>query len=91
VISSSSCLYRYDLFGSEFYLVDVGTTLRNITETTLGYMAKERKEWISDITWDKTDGRRLLKAQICRGRDLSEQRKRLLSEDYRSLDKGVKC
>jgi hypothetical protein len=38
----------------------------------------------------KDKDRRLLKAQICRGRDLSEQQKRLLSEEYRLLDKEVK-
>jgi hypothetical protein len=68
----------------------IKTTLRNIIESTLGYMDKERKEWISNITWDKINRRRLLKAQICRGQDLSEQQKRLLSEEYRSLDKEVK-
>jgi hypothetical protein len=68
----------------------IKTTLRNISKNTLGYMAKERKEWISNITWDKIDRMRLLKAQICGGRDLSEQWKRLLSEEYRSLDKEVK-
>jgi hypothetical protein len=31
----------------------IKTTLRNISESTLGYMAKERKEWVSNITWDK--------------------------------------
>jgi hypothetical protein len=30
-------------------------------------MAKERKEWISNITWDKIHRRRLLKAHICGG------------------------
>jgi hypothetical protein len=44
-------------------------------------MAKERKEWISNITWDKIDRRRLLKAQIFRGQDLSEQQEMLLSEE----------
>jgi hypothetical protein len=68
----------------------IKTTLRNISESTLRYMAKERKEWISNITWDKINRRRLLKAQKCGRRDLSEQQKRLLSEEYRSLDKGVK-
>jgi hypothetical protein len=38
----------------------IKTTLRNIGESTLGYMAKERKEWISNITWDKINRRRLL-------------------------------
>jgi hypothetical protein len=52
-------------------------------------MAKERKEWISNITWDNIDRRRLLKAQICGGRDLSEQQKRLLLKEYRSLAKEV--
>jgi hypothetical protein len=69
----------------------IKTTLRNISENTLGYMAKERKEWISNIIWGKIDRRRPLKAQICGGRDLSEQQKRLLSEEYRSLNKEVKC
>jgi hypothetical protein len=64
----------------------IKTTLRNISESTLGYMAKERTECISNITWDKINRRILLKAQICGSRDLSEQRKRLLSEEYRSLD-----
>jgi hypothetical protein len=67
----------------------IKTTLRNISESTLGYMAKERKEWISNITWDKINRRRLLKAQLYGGRDLSEQQKRVLSEEYR-LDKEVK-
>jgi hypothetical protein len=51
----------------------IKTTLRNISESTLGYMAQERKECMSNITWDKINRRRLLKAQICGGRDLSEQ------------------
>jgi hypothetical protein len=68
----------------------IKTTLRNISESTLGYIAKERKEWISNITWDKINRRRLPKAQICGGRDLSEQQKRMLSEEYRSLDKEEK-
>jgi hypothetical protein len=68
----------------------IKTTLRNVSESTLGHMAKERKEWISNITWNKIDRMRLLKAQICGSRDLSEQRKRVLSEEYRSLDKEVK-
>jgi hypothetical protein len=67
----------------------IKTTLRNISERTLGYMAKERKEWISNITWDKIN-RRLLKAQICGSQDPSEKQKKLLSEEYRSLDKEVK-
>jgi hypothetical protein len=67
----------------------IKTTLRNISESTLGYMAKERKEWISNITWDKIN-RRLLKAQICGSQDPSEKQKKLLSEEYRSLDKEVK-
>jgi hypothetical protein len=45
----------------------IKTTSRNIIESTLWYMAKERKEWISNITWDKINRRRLLKAQICGG------------------------
>jgi hypothetical protein len=45
----------------------IKTTLRNISESTLGYTVKERKEWISNITWDKINRRRLLKAQICGG------------------------
>jgi hypothetical protein len=61
----------------------IKTTLRNIIEGTFGYMVKERKGWISNITWDKINRRRHLKAQICGGRDLSEQQKRLLSEEYR--------
>jgi hypothetical protein len=67
----------------------IKTTLRYISECTLGYMAKDVKEWTSNITWDKINRRRLLKAQICRGRDLGEQQKRF-SEEYRSLDKEVK-
>jgi hypothetical protein len=51
----------------------------------------QREEGIDfNITWDKIDRIRLLKAQICGDRDLSEQQKRLLSEEYRSLDKDVK-
>jgi hypothetical protein len=61
----------------------IKTTLRNISESTLGYMAKERKDRTSNITWDKIHRRRLLKAQICGERHLSEQQKRLLSEEYR--------
>jgi hypothetical protein len=56
----------------------IKTTLRNISESTLGYIAKERTEWISNITWDKINRRILLKAQICGSG--------LLSEEYRSLD-----
>jgi hypothetical protein len=44
----------------------IKTNFRNISDSKLGYMAKERKEWISNITWDKIN-RRLLKAQICGG------------------------
>jgi hypothetical protein len=68
----------------------IKTTLTNSSESTLGYMAKEGKEWISNITWDKIDRRRLLKAQLFGGQDLSEQQKMLLSEEYRSLYKEVK-
>jgi hypothetical protein len=64
-------------------------TLRNIIDSKLGYKAKERKESISNITWDKINRRGLLKAQICGGQDLSEQQKRLLTEEYRSFDKEV--
>jgi hypothetical protein len=64
----------------------IKTTLRNISESTLVYMAKERNEWISNITWDKINGR----PKYVGGRDLSDQQKRLLSEEYRSLGKEVK-
>jgi enamine deaminase RidA (YjgF/YER057c/UK114 family) len=69
----------------------IKTTLRNISECALGYVAKERKEWISNITLDKIYRRRLLKAQIFGGgREFSEQQKSLLSEECRSLGKEEK-
>jgi hypothetical protein len=58
----------------------IKTTMRNISERTLGYTAKERKEQISNIIQDKTDRRRLWKVQICGAQDLSEQGNRLLLE-----------
>jgi hypothetical protein len=66
----------------------IKTTLQNISESVLGYVTSERKEWISAQSWEKIEKRRELKAKLSQG--ISEEARHQLQEEYSFLDKDIK-
>jgi hypothetical protein len=56
----------------------IKTTLQNISESVLGYVTSERKEWISALSWEKIEKRRELKAKLSQG--ISEDARHQLQE-----------
>jgi hypothetical protein len=66
----------------------IKTTLKNISESVLGYVTSERRYWISAPSWEKIKKRRELKAILSQG--ISEEARHHLQEEYSFLDKDIK-
>lgn len=66
----------------------VNKALQHAGEQTLGYRNNERKEWISDTTWNKIEERKKWKQTIISTND--NETKRQATQKYNELAKEVK-
>lgn len=62
--------------------------MHSAAEEALGRKEEIRKEWISDITWDKIKQRKDIKGRINKEKDI--ERKKKLAEEYGRINKEVK-
>jgi hypothetical protein len=53
------------------------------SKEVLGYMTKERKNWMSDYSWQLTEDRKILKQQIIK--ESNGERKQVLAVQYHDM------